>query len=130
MKRVMAIVAILALTACSPRDVPSSQPMPAVKAWVAVKGQSMLPTFPVKALVEFETVPYASLKEGDTVLFWDYTGTSGATFIHHRLVGQQAGAFIARGDNMATNTREDAPWVTKDNYIGRTTGRHTQILTP
>ena len=88
----------------------------------------MLPTFPESSLVEFEVTPFDQLKKGDTVLFWDYTERTGAVFIHHRLVESQGGNWIARGDNPETNTRADLPWVTKDNYIGRTTGKHTPFL--
>jgi hypothetical protein len=90
----------------------------------------MSPTFPAERFVETQVgFPYDQLRVGDTVIFWDYTRPV-PFLIHHRIVGSQGGNFIARGDNPVTNTREDAPWVTKDNYIARTTGRHAQVLTP
>lgn len=89
----------------------------------------MLPTFPTKALIEVETVPFSDLRQGDTVIFWDYTRTE-PLLIHHRLVAKQGGNWIAQGDNPDTNPKADRPWVTPDNYLGRTTGRHTQLLLP
>jgi hypothetical protein len=124
------IALLLCLTACSKRDIPSSQPKPALTAWVSASGESMLPTFPAKALVEMELVPYSDLKAGESVVFWDYTGKTGATFVHHRLVGKHGNNWIARGDNPLTNPTADLPWVTEDNYIARTTGRHAQFLMP
>lgn len=124
---------LLCLTGCGKgfsSDIPTNKDMPVLKSWVAAKGKSMLPTFPESALVEIEFTPYDQLKVGDTVVFWDYTEKTGATFIHHRLIENQWGAWISRGDNKETNKRADLPWVTKDNYIARTTGRHAQILTP
>jgi hypothetical protein len=96
---------------------------------MAATGESMLPTFPAKTLIEFQMIPFDQLKAGDTVIFWDYTNST-PRFIHHRLVEKQLGNWIARGDNPVTNQTADRPWVTKDNYIARTTGRFTQILTP
>lgn len=119
---------VLALTACSKREIPTTAPRPVLLAWVPVSGQSMLPTFPERALVEVEIgVPYDQLKAGDTVIFWDYLRGTGK-FTHHRLVARQLGNWISRGDNPATNPTADRPWVTPDNYVARTTGRHTQLL--
>lgn len=119
---------VVLLGACNPREIPSEKPTPTIRAWVQASGKSMLPTFPEFALVEVEFgVKFESLKAGDTVVFWDYTrGTP--TFIHHRLIQQQGGNWIAQGDNAATNPTADRPWVTRENFIGRTTGRHTQLL--
>lgn len=90
----------------------------------------MLPTFPERALVEAQFgYPFDALKAGDTVLYWDYTAAQ-PRYLHHRLITSRAGAWIAQGDNPVTNPTTDAPWVTRDNYIARTTGRHTQLLTP
>lgn len=113
---------------CGKRDIPSDTPKPIIRAWVPAVGRSMEPNFPNGALVEAEFgVRYEDLKVGDTVLLWDYTRTE-PSFIHHRIVAEQGGQFIARGDNFATNPAADRPWVTRDNFIARTTGRHTQML--
>lgn len=122
-----AVLAYL-VAGCGKRQIPTSAPRPALKAWVPVTGKSMLPTFPVTALVEAEFgVDYDTLQERQTVIFWDYT--SGAPrFTHHRIVAKQGDNWIVQGDNPATNPIADRPWVTRDNFIARTTGRHTQIL--
>ena len=121
---------LLSLSGCSKREIPSDAPKPVLTAWVTAKGKSMIPTFPESALVEVEIgVPFSALKEGDTVVFWNYSGGP-ATFIHHRLVQKQAGNWIAQGDNSATNPTADRPWVTPDNFIGRTTGRYARLVTP
>jgi signal peptidase I len=122
------LILVALLAGCS-RDIPSDKPVPVLVAWTKVTGVSMSPTFPPDRLVEMEVgFPYEQLKAGDTVIYWDYT--AGNRLIHHRLVKEQFGAWMAKGDNPVTNPRADAPWVTKDNYIARTTGRHAQILTP
>ena len=122
------LVAGLALLGCSKREIPSDNPRPIAHAWIAATGQSMLPTFPERALVEIQIgVPFEALRAGDSVVFWDYTRAT-PQLIHHRLVQEQGGNWIAQGDNPETNPTADRPWVTRDNYIGRTTGRHVQIL--
>lgn len=116
---------VVLLGACSKREIPSDAPVPTVRAWLTSKGKSMLPSFPESALVEVEFgVPFEALKEGDSVVFWDYKRGEQA-LTHHRLVQKQGSAWIARGDN---NAVVDRSWVTRDNYLGRTTGRHTQML--
>jgi signal peptidase I len=123
-----ALLLVAVLAGCS-RDIPSDKPVPVLHAWVRVTGVSMSPTFPAERFVEVQVgFPYEQLKAGDTVIYWDYT--AGNRLIHHRLVEEQFGAWMAKGDNPVTNQRVDAPWVTKDNYIARTTGRYAQILTP
>lgn len=119
---------LLFSTGCGKREIPSSAPKPTVRAWVPAVGRSMEPNFPNGALVEAEFgVRYEDLKIGDTVLLWDYTRAE-PFFIHHRIVAEQGGQFIARGDNPETNPKADRPWVTRDNFIARTTGRHTYAL--
>lgn len=120
---------LIFVAGCSKSDLPTSRAAPPLVGWIAAKGQSMGPTFPESALLEFEVVAYEALKLNDTVIFWDYTrGGSAPSLIHHRLVAKQGGNWIAQGDNAATNKAADRPWVTKDNYLARTTGRHAQIL--
>ena len=123
------IAILLCLTACSKRDIPSNQPKPALTAWVSASGESMLPTFPAKALVEIQTTPYNDLEEQQTVIFWDYLSPV-PRLIHHRLIRKVGKNWIAQGDNPVTNPKADLPWVTEDNYIARTTGRHAQFLMP
>ena len=53
--------------------------------------------------------------------------SSATALTHHRLVQKQAGSWMAQGDN---NDRVDRSWVTPDNYLGRSTGRHVQLLIP
>jgi phage repressor protein C with HTH and peptisase S24 domain len=122
---VLALVLLIAGSGRAP--VPDERPI--LKAWIPVSGQSMLPKYPDGMMLEIELgVPYKDLKEGDDVVFWDYTGKSGATFIFHKLVQKQAGSWIVQGRNPKTNPVADIPWVTKDNFIGRATGRHTQMV--
>jgi hypothetical protein len=102
--------------------------MPTTKAWAAVSGQSMLPTFPLNALVEMEIgVPFANLKVGDTVIFWDYQRGE-RCLTHHRLIARRGSGWISQGDNKKTNPIADRTWITSENYIARTTGRFTQFL--
>ena len=91
-------------------------------------GVSMLPSFPEHAFVECASTPYDQLKVGDSVIAWDYTHKTGAIFYHHRIIQKQGDSFITRGDNELTNPKADAPWMTRDNYICRTTGLHSQML--
>lgn len=124
-----ALVLVLCLAACSKREIPAESSGPALRAWVPVTGASMAPNFPERGWVEVEIVDFDALQVGDTVLFWDYTAADGRLInIHHRLVARQGAAFIARGDNELTNPRADAPWVTRDNYRARTTGRWAYTL--
>jgi hypothetical protein len=119
------LVPVLLFTGCGKREIPSDAPAPTVRAWLSAEGKSMLPSFPEHALVEVEFgVPFDALREGDSVVFWDYKRGAQA-LTHHRLKQKQGSAWIARGDN---NTVVDESWVTRDNYLGRTTGRHTQML--
>lgn len=117
----------LLLVSCTERNIAVSAPAPVVKAWVPCHGKSMLPTYPDKAMVEFEFgVPFADLKQGDAVIFWDYK--RGATAItHHRLVAKQGGNWIARGD---ANDSADQSWVTPDNYLARGTGQWAYVISP
>lgn len=128
MKLPAIIILLLFLAGCSKAPV-NEKERPVLIAWVAISGESMLPKYPNGALVEVEVgVPYEVLKQGDDVIFWDYTNTTGATFIIHELVAKQAGSWIAQGRNHATNPIADRPWVTEDNYYVRATGKHTQLL--
>lgn len=124
-----ALVALIAIVAgCSKRSIPSDAPKPPLFAWTLATGESMLPTFPQSAYIEVIIgIPYSQLKPGTSVLFWDYTQDK-PVIIHHRLIQKQGGNWIAQGDNPKTNPKADRPWVTQDNYIGVTTGRHTQLL--
>jgi len=122
------ILIITALVGCSKREVPSTAAKPILVAWVPTTGKSMLPTFPERGLAEAQIgFPYEQLSVGDTVIFWDYTRGVGR-FTHHRLVAKQLGNWIAQGDNPETNSTADRPWVTKDNYICRTTGRYQAVV--
>lgn len=124
-----AAIVLLCLVGCGKREIPAESTGPALRAWVPVSGASMAPNFPERGWVEVEIVDFDQLKVGDTVLFWDYTAANGKLInIHHRLVARQGESFIARGDNELTNPRADAPWVTRDNYRARTTGRWAYSL--
>lgn len=121
----IACAVVFCLAACAPREIPADAPKPIIRAWMQANGTSMLPSFPKHALAEVEIgVPFEDLREGDSVVFWDYKRGAQA-LTHHRLRQKQGSAWIARGDN---NTEADDSWVTRDNFIGRTTGRHTQLL--
>lgn len=124
----LAIGALWLLASCGKKDIPVSTETPKFKCWVVVQGESMLPTFPQERVYALaETTPYDQLKVGDTVLFWDYKRGPNS-FTHHRLVAKQGGNWISKGDNKETNTRVDDSWVTRDNYIMRTTGFYTKEL--
>lgn len=124
---VACLVFVVLMAGCSPRDIPSDAPKPILKSWVTAGGKSMLPVFPERCVVEIEPVGYDALKVGDTVVFWDYTNAN-PLLIHHRLVAKQGASWIAQGDNRETNTFADRAWVTKDNYLARTTGRWVYLL--
>ena len=117
------LVAAVPVHAASPKVA-----KPTTKVWAAVSSESMRPTFPLNALVEMELgVPFAELKTGDTVIFWD-TQRGARCLTHHRLIAHRGGGWITQGDNKKTNPVADRTWVTSDNYIARTTGRYTQFL--
>ncbi len=123
---ILAAGATLLLAGCG-RDIPTSKKRPPFITWTRVTGVSMKPTFPEECFVETQVgYPYEDLKEGDTVIFWDYFRGSGMT--HHRLVAKQGGNWIAQGDNPVTNAVADRPWVTPDNYVARTTGKYSVFL--
>lgn len=71
-------------------------------------------------------VPFDALKEGDSVLFWDYRRGDNA-LTHHRLIQKQGDAWIVKGDN---NEIVDGSWVTKDNYLAQSTGKWAYMVTP
>lgn len=128
MTRILVIALVLLLAGCGPQ-IPSSAQKPMLRGWVLATGKSMLPTFPEAAFVEIEIGSrFEDLKVGDTVIFWDYTRGAGMT--HHRLVAKQGDAFIAQGDNKQTNVVVDKPWVTRDNFVARGTGRWAILLMP
>lgn len=96
---------------------------PPIVAWVAVGGESMLPTFPEHSMVEMEFFyPYEKLQVGDTVIYWDYIRGQKA-FTHHRIIEKQGPYFIVRGDNPVTNPVEDRTFLSRDNFVARGTGR-------
>ena len=121
------LTALLLLSGCGPSPEVQNKPKPVFKAWLPAAGASMLPKFPIKAEIEIEIgVPFAALKEGDSVVFWDYErGPMAMT--HHRLIQKQAGAWMAKGDN---NKVVDPSWVTEENYLARGTGKWEYILVP
>ena len=128
MIRILTIAIVLLLAGCGPQ-IPTSAQKPMLTGWVLAQGKSMLPTFPEAAFVEIEIGSrFEDLKVGDTVIFWDYTRGAGMT--HHRLVAKQGDAFIAQGDNKETNAVVDKPWVTRDNFVARGTGRWAILLVP
>lgn len=128
MKLAVLILSLLLIAGCSKAPVNEAE-RPYLKGWVAVSGSSMLPKYPDGALVEVEIgVPFEKLKVGDDAIFWDYTNTTGAVFIIHELTEKHGNAFVAQGRNPETNPRADRPWVTKDNYYARATGRHAQFV--
>ena len=124
------IIAALLLSGCGDnRSIPTTKPVPPVKAWVSAGGKSMLPTYPEYSMVEVEFgVPFDELKEGtDVVIYWAYKNPN-APMVFHRLTKKVGDAFIAQGDNPETNPQADISWVTRDNYIARATGRHSQFV--
>lgn len=63
---------------------------------------------------------YDDLAKGDIVLFWDYK-REGYTL--HEIVDQQGSLWITQGSNPETNRRADAPFLFRDNYVGKYVGR-------
>lgn len=129
------LLSILFLVGCAPQQpntaahIQPDGPVPQYVAWIAVKGESMIPTFPNSFLAEVDiTYPYENLKEGDLVLFWDYLRTGSPFFTFHRIVGARNGYFLTQGDNRATNPTFDSTVLTHVNYLGKGTGRHTMVL--
>lgn len=119
-------IVLVALLGCG-QHTPSSRPMPTIMAYVPAKGASMLPNFPDGTLLFAEFgYAYDKLEVGDTVIAWDYT-RAGNVFFHHRLKVKVGDSWIVQGDNPVTNELVDKPWVTRDNYIARTTG-HAQVV--
>lgn len=121
----LSLLVLAVVFACNDRVIPIKGEKPIITAWIPAGGKSMLPNYPESALIEIEIgYDFEYLKEGDAVVFWDYKRGDNA-LTHHRLVKKQGSHWIAKGDN---NERHDESWVTKDNYIARGTGKHTQIL--
>ena len=128
MRLLLAILLVLALAGCGPQAPVSTDKKPAITAWVAVTGESMLPAFPRSALAEAQFgYPYDDLKVGDTVIYWDYK-RGAASFTHHRLVAKQGDNWMAKGDNEVTNPGVDASWVTRETFYARTTGKHAPMV--
>lgn len=128
MIRILTIAIVLMLAGCGPQ-VPTSQQKPILTGWVLAQGKSMLPTFPEAAYVEVEIGSrFDDLKVGDNVIFWDYTQGANGVMVHHQLVQKQGDAWIAQGLNKETNAVADRPWVTRDNFVARGTGRWAVIL--
>ena len=122
MKPILLSLALL-FAGCN-KEIPTTQEKPIATAWMATTGKSMLPAFPEQALIEVLIgFPFDELKAGDTVVFWDYR--RGYALTHHRLVHKQGRAWMAKGDN---NPNVDDSWVTKDNFIAKSTGKHSAII--
>lgn len=118
------LLSIALLIAGCKKEIPTTQEKPVVRAWMGAVGKSMLPAFPEQALIEVEFgFPFEELKAGDTVVFWDYR--RGYALTHHRLVHKEGRAWMAKGDN---NENVDDSWVTQDNFIAKSTGRHSLVV--
>ena len=123
----LAYVVLGLLPGCKNNSLPTGREKPIILGWVMSKGPSMLPSFPDGVFVQIELgSKFEDLKEGDTVIYWDYTREN--SFVHHRIVSKQAGAWIAKGDNPDTNKDVDVAWVTKDNFVARGTGQWSYFL--
>jgi hypothetical protein len=124
-----ACVLVFAMWGCSERAIPHSGPKPPCLMWMPVSGRSMLPKYPESHLLEVDVAfSYDNLKVGDEVVFWDYKRPVGIQYTFHAIVGKQGAYFIVKGLNPATNPIADAPWLTRDNFIGKATGRSTYLL--
>jgi hypothetical protein len=124
-----AFIAVNGCSDASGRAIPHRGPKPPCLVWLPVTGKSMLPKYPEAHLLEVDvTFDYDRLAVGDEVVFWDYRRDGGVHFTFHPIIGRQGDYYITRGLNPATNPRPDAAWVTRDNFIGKATGRSTLIL--
>ena len=80
------------------------------------EGDSMLPTLPKTAKVQIEYLPFAQIKRGMIISYWNESINA---YVLHRAVyhaGLPNEGWICKGDH---NLREDGCLVTKQNYIGR-----------
>ena len=102
----------------------SGENRPHLTAWAALRGNSMLPTFPHKCLIELEIgVPFSDLKAGDIVVF--YSGDLTEPIVCHRLVTKRGGGWVTKGDG---NAKYDYGWVTASNYAARATGNYRNMI--
>jgi hypothetical protein len=110
-------VVVLGLGGCSRKLDTQFEPTRPLIVPVTHAGESMLPTLPTVGVARIDVAyPFSRLVTGDIVLFWDYRREG---FTLHRIVARQGGAFIVRGENPVTNAEADAPFLVRENFIGK-----------
>jgi hypothetical protein len=110
-------VVVLGLGGCNRKPDTQFEPTKPLVVLVTHAGESMLPTLPTIGVAQIDIAyPFSRLATGDIVLFWDYVREG---FTLHRIVARQGGAFIVQGDNPATNREADAPFLVRENYLGK-----------
>jgi signal peptidase I len=110
-------VIVVAFGGCSRAPDTQFEPKQPLVGHFAVRGESMLPTLPTAHVAQIDVAyPFAQLAVGDIVLFWDYVRQG---FTLHRIVAKQGAWFIVRGDNPVTNAEADAPFLVRENFIGK-----------
>jgi signal peptidase I len=110
-------VVVLGLGGCNRKPDTQFEPTKPLVGHFAVRGESMLPTLPTAHVAQIDVAfPFTQLAVGDIVLFWDYVREG---FTLHRIVTKQGAWFIVRGDNPATNAEADAPFLVRENFIGK-----------
>lgn len=118
-----ALLAVGVLCLCA-MATPPAPPALHVKAWAALRGRSMVPTFPDNCLIELDLgEKFADLKAGEIVVFssWD----PNAPFKCHRLVVKRGGGWVTKGDN---NSFYDTEWVTASTFVAVATGRAAPVI--
>jgi hypothetical protein len=111
------VVIVAASAGCSRKPDTQFEPTKPLVVWIPHTGQSMLPTLPETGVAPIDIAyPFSRLVTGDIVLFWDYRREG---FTLHRIVARQGRAFIVRGDNPITNREVDAPFLVRENFIGK-----------
>jgi len=101
----------------------AAEPTP-LRAWAALHGKSMVPTFPDNCLIEIDIgVPGSALQSGKIVIF--RSPDPSIPFKCHRLVVKRGGAWITKGDG---NANYDTEWTKDSDVFAVATGRYTLIL--
>lgn len=111
--RLLIACGVVLLAGCE-KKIPQQRPY--LGSWVHLTGTSMLPTIPTPSWVQFQRIPFGSLKMGDVVVFW-HTGQK--EFVLHRLDHMENGHWVSKGDN---NPRQDTGIVSSDVYEGKYVG--------
>lgn len=124
----IAIALVLFLSACalSPEAV-----KPPLTVWIGVAGASMMPEYPNGCWVEIDiNYPFSDLREGDDIVWRDWTQDNGPEYTFHRIVAVRGNYVTTKGVNKFTNPHPDKQRITKEEFVGRATGRKALFLAP